>query len=154
MAIEAEKGGSLFLLVQGGRLRRRLTPVLDMGDNMVFRTRKAASIAGILLVAIGWVIKAPTLVRWADTGLISVISALLLLAATVSLLVGTLKIQLGKRGRLPFVMHIVFAILALLSLHFLFWVPLAIGIFVAGIEIFWPVKSLTVVNTTTDAGFI
>ena len=28
MALEAERGGSLFLLVQGGRLRRRLTPAL------------------------------------------------------------------------------------------------------------------------------
>ena len=28
MAFEAERGGSLFLLVQGGRLRRRLTPAL------------------------------------------------------------------------------------------------------------------------------
>ncbi|MFC5583474.1 hypothetical protein ACFPPB_20395 [Rhodanobacter terrae] len=34
MALEAERGGSLFLLVQGGRLRRRLTPALGgIGKN-------------------------------------------------------------------------------------------------------------------------
>jgi ABC-type siderophore export system fused ATPase/permease subunit len=30
MALEAVRGGSLFLLVQGGRLRRRLTPALGL----------------------------------------------------------------------------------------------------------------------------
>ena len=34
MAREAERGGSLFLLVQGGRLRRRLTPALGMSKTM------------------------------------------------------------------------------------------------------------------------
>lgn len=107
---------------------------------MVFRSRKAASLAGMALIAIGWLTKAPMLVEWTSEGLISVISFVLLFAATVSLLVGALKVQLGKGGRLPFVLHIVFAALALASLHFLFAVPLAIGIVVAVTEIFWPVQ--------------
>lgn len=34
MALEAERGGSLFLLVQGGRLRRRFTSALDLADTL------------------------------------------------------------------------------------------------------------------------
>jgi hypothetical protein len=108
---------------------------------MVFRTRKAATIGGILVVAIGWIIKAPMLAHWANTGLISAISFLLLFGASASLLVGALMVQLGKRARLPFVLHIIFAVLAFLSSHslrFIFSIPLAIGVLVAATAIFWP----------------
>jgi hypothetical protein len=67
---------------------------------MIFRTRKAASVAGMLLVAIGWLTKAPMLAEWTNHGLISVISFLLLFVATFSLLIGALKVQLGKHSRL------------------------------------------------------
>ena len=119
---------------------------------MVFRTRKAASIAGMLLVATGWLIKAPTLAEWTSEGLITAISLLLLLAATVSLLVGALKVQLGKSSRPAFILHITFAVLALASLHFHFAVPLAMGIVVAGTEIFWPVQRRA--STVPDAGSV
>lgn len=118
---------------------------------MIFRTRKTAVIGGILVVAIGWVTKAPMLAHWANTGLISLISFLFLFTATVSLLAGALMVQLGKRGRLPFVLHIVFAAMAFLSLHslrFMFLVPLAIGVLVAATTIFWPVAVQT--TTSTD----
>ena len=117
---------------------------------MVFRTRKAAVIAGILVVAIGWGVKAPLLAHWANTGAISLISFLLLFAATVSLLVGALAVQLGKSGRLPFVLHIVFAILAFLFLHFLFVLPLALGVLVAATAIFWPVAIQTAASTNSS----
>ena len=41
MALEAERGGSLFLLVQGGHLRCRLTPALGTMD--IDRLREAAN---------------------------------------------------------------------------------------------------------------
>jgi hypothetical protein len=119
---------------------------------MVFRTRKAASIAGMLLVAIGWLTKGPMLVESTSEGLISVISFLLLFAATVSLLIGALKVQLGKGGRRAFILHIAFAALALASLHFRFAVPLALGIVVACTEVFWPVQPHA--NTVPDAGAV
>ncbi|WP_458069150.1 hypothetical protein [Rhodanobacter sp. BL-MT-08] len=115
---------------------------------MVFRTRKAAVIAGILVVAMGWVIKAPLLVHWADIGAITLISFILLFAATVSLLAGALAVQLGKRGRVPFALHILFAVLALYFLHSMFLLPLALGVVVAATAIFWPVAIQTSVSTS------
>ena len=114
---------------------------------MVFRTRKAAMIAGILAIAIAWLVKAPMLAHWANNGSISLLSFLLLFSAVVSILVGAVMVQLGKRGRLPFALHILFAVFAFLSLHFLFAVPLALGVLVAVTAIFWPVAIQTNANT-------
>jgi hypothetical protein len=109
---------------------------------MVFRTRKAAIIGGILMIAMTWAVKAPMLVHWTSVGLVNTISLLLLFAAVVSILVGARMVQLGKRGRLPFVLHILFATLAFFASHtlrLLFAVPLALGVLVAATAIFWPV---------------
>ena len=119
---------------------------------MVFLSRKAASIAGMLLVVVGWLIKAPMLAQWTNAGLISLISFLLIIAATISLLLGALYVQLGKRSRRPFILHIAFAALALLSLHFMFAVPLIMGIVYASAEIFWPTKIQTA--TTSETGSV
>ena len=117
---------------------------------MVFRTRKAAVIAGILVVAVAWIVKAPMLAHWANIGAISLISFILLFAATVSLLAGALAVQLGKRGRLPFVLHILFAVLAFYFLHSMFVLPLALGILVAATAILWPVTIQTLVSTNSS----
>ncbi len=106
---------------------------------MVFYTRKAAAIAGILVLAIGWAIKAPMLDDWFSAGLISGISFLLLFATVVSILVGALMVQRGKPARLLFALHILFATMAFVSLHFLFAMPLGLGVVVAVTLVFWPV---------------
>ena len=108
---------------------------------MVFYTRKAAAIAGILVLAIGWAIKAPMLADWAITGLITGISFLLLFAAVVSILVGALMVQLDKPARLLFALHILFASMAFVSLHFFFAMPFALGVLVAVTLVFWPVPA-------------
>ena len=48
MALEAERGGSLFLLVRGGRLRRRSTQALER-----MKKTSAANLAFLFVVA-GW----------------------------------------------------------------------------------------------------
>ncbi|WP_241762689.1 hypothetical protein, partial [Dyella ginsengisoli] len=56
MALEAERGGSLFLLVQGGRLRRRLTQALDgNGQHMiVVAGLNKREVRRMLLLGIPW----------------------------------------------------------------------------------------------------
>jgi hypothetical protein len=108
---------------------------------IVVRTRKAGIVLGILVVVIGWAFKATMFLRWVEHGLISVMSFLLLFCAAISLLVGALLVQSGKRGSVTFLLHIVFATLACLSTHFLFVVPLALGIIVTISALVWPASA-------------
>ena len=110
---------------------------------MVFvRTRsKSGIIVGILLVIIGWAFKAPMLARWVNEGLITGISFLLLFSTVTSLAIGAFLVLQGKRGLVTFLLHIVFATLACISTHFMFFVPLALGIFTAISALLWPAST-------------
>jgi hypothetical protein len=122
------------------------------GSMVVVRTRKGGIFAGIFMVAVGWAFKLPMLTRWVVNGLISTISFLLLFCTVISLLVAARSVHLGKRGLVPFLLHIVFATLACFTTHFVFAVPLAIGIFVAISALVWPASSLQGVSGEQGAG--
>jgi hypothetical protein len=98
---------------------------------IVVRTRKSEIIIGVLIVVAGWAFKASWLLRWVNQNQISVISFLLLLGVVISLSVGAISVMRGKRSSRAFILHIVFAILACVSTHFLFVIPLALGALVA-----------------------
>ena len=113
-----------------------------MGVTMLFfRTRKGSIIAGVLVVAIAWFVQAPKLLHWVNIGAMSAMSFLLLFCAVVSLLVGALSVWRGKRGAVPFLLHIVFAALACVTTHFMFAIPLALGVLVAIGALFWPARA-------------
>ena len=107
----------------------------------------------MLLVVAGWLTKAPMLAEWTHNGLISAISFPLLFAATFSLLAGALKVQPGGRSRHHFTLHLVFAAPVLLSLRFMFSVPLAIGLLVAATEMLWPIEAQTATDIKTGTSF-
>ena len=108
---------------------------------LFFRTRKGSIVAGLLIVAIAWIVKMPMFIQWVSTGLMSAISFLLLFCAVMSLLIGALRVRLGKRGTMAFLLHIAFAALACWRTHFLFTVPLALGVLVAISALVWPAST-------------
>lgn len=113
-----------------------------MGVTMLFfRTRGGSIIAGILVVAITWLVQAPKLLHWVNVGAMSAMSFLLVVCAVVSLLVGALSVWRAKRGVVPFSLHIVFAALACVTTHFLFVIPLALGVLVAIGALLWPARA-------------
>jgi hypothetical protein len=121
---------------------------------MVVRTHKAGIVVGILVVVIGWAFKAPMFVHWVEHGLISVMSFLLLFCTAISLLAGGLLVQLGKRSSVTFLLHVVFATLACLSTHFLFIVPLALGVIVAISALVWSASAQQDVASKAEAELV
>lgn len=108
---------------------------------MIFRTRKGAITAGILVVAIAWIMKGPLLVQWVSEGLLSVVSFLLLFFSVASILVGCLLMKRGKPSRRAFVLHIASSVMACVTTHFFFVTPLALGVSVAVTALIWPASN-------------
>jgi hypothetical protein len=71
-------------------------------------------------------------------GMISAVSFLFMFFSVTSILIGCVLVQLGKKSRLAFALHIVFAVLACFATHFRFAVPLVLGMSVAATALIWP----------------
>ena len=105
---------------------------------MPFSTRKILIGTEVIASIVLWSIEAPKLLHWVNAGMLTLLSLLLLLAAVIAMLVGGLQVLLGKRGRTAFILHLAFAVLALVAMDFLFALPYAVGFLAAITALAWP----------------
>lgn len=94
-------------------------------------TRLFTLIAAWAAVA-AWAANAPTLFAMTRVGELSMLVIVLFVAAVIALIVGALRVQFGKNGRVSFALHIVFACAGAWMLGmFMPRLPLALGLVVA-----------------------
>ena len=72
-------------------------------------TYRLFTLIGTLAAAVVWGLHAPLLFEMTRVGEMSALVLLLFVAAVVALIVGAVRVLLGKKGQVSFALHIVFA---------------------------------------------
>ena len=114
-----------------------LLVVSSMFQEHIVKAYRIASGIGVLVAVLAWGAKAALLLEMMRTGEINPLGVLLLVIAVISLVVGGVRVQFGRTGRVPFVLHVVFATTATLLMHFVLPVPLALSLSVAVAAFVW-----------------
>jgi hypothetical protein len=95
-------------------------------------TTRLFTLIGAWAAVAVWAANAPALFEMTRVGELSMLVFVLFVAAVVALVVGALRVQFGKNGRLSFALHIVFACAGAGMLGmFLPRLPLALGLVIA-----------------------
>lgn len=92
---------------------------------------------GTLVAVLFWGVMAPIFLEMTRVGEISPIALFLILLAVLSLALGGLRAYLGKGGRVPFVLHIAFAVAAAVMMRVFPVAPLALSLAVAVAALAW-----------------
>ncbi|HEV8331600.1 MAG TPA: hypothetical protein VGQ22_09310 [Steroidobacteraceae bacterium] len=101
-------------------------------------TYQLVTLIGAFAAAVVWGVHVPALFEMTRVGEMSMLVLLLFVAAVVALVVGALRVQLGRNGRISFALHIVFACAgAALSGMFYPLLPLTLSLLVAVVALVW-----------------
>lgn len=92
---------------------------------------------GTLVALLFWGVKAPTFIEMTRVGEIMPIALLLILASVISLALGGVRAYFGKGGRIPFALHIAFAVTAAVVMRVFPVAPLALSVAVAVAALAW-----------------
>lgn len=101
------------------------------------KTHRLIITLGSLIAALIWISRTSLLVEMTRVGEVTPLAFLLLVAAVVTLLMGGLRVYLGKSGRLSFALHLAFVSVAGVLTAFLMPVPLVVSSFVAVAALVW-----------------
>lgn len=104
-------------------------------------TRRLVITVGSVIAALTWGFNTPRLLDMLRFGEISALTFLVLFAAFIALLVGALRVQFGKNGRLSFVVHLVSLAAAGLQLGLALPVLLSLSAVVAVVALAWPASA-------------
>ena len=95
-------------------------------------TYRLFTLIGTLAAAVVWGLHAPLLFEMTRVGEMSALVLLLFVAAVVALIVGAVRVLLGKKGQVSFALHIVFACAAAVMIGMFYpRLPLALSLVVS-----------------------
>jgi hypothetical protein len=92
---------------------------------------------GTLAALLLWGVRAPVFIEMTRTGEIMPIALLLILASVISLALGGARACFGKGGRIPFALHIAFAVTAAVLMRYFPVAPLALSVAIAIAALAW-----------------
>jgi hypothetical protein len=111
-------------------------PQTDEGDTTMTAYRIFVAI-GTVVALLFWAVRAPIFIEMTRTGEIMPIALLLILASLISLALGGVRACFGKGGRIPFALHIAFAVTAAVLMPYFPVAPLALSLAVAVAALAW-----------------
>lgn len=111
-------------------------------------TYRLFTLIGTLAAVVVWSLHAPLLFEMTRVGEMSVLVLLLFVVAVVALIVGAVRVMLGKKGQVSFALHIVFACGAAAMIGMFFpRLPLALSLVVAVVALVLSFTAQPVVTT-------
>jgi len=95
-------------------------------------TYRLFTLIGSMAAVVVWGLHAPLLIEMTRVGEMSALVLLLFVAAVIALVVGAVRVQIGKKGQISFALHIVFACSAAVMIGMFYpRLPLALSLVVA-----------------------